>query len=210
MRRVSTCFARRWRLARRRFLAVRAVPRPRGCVPRRCGTRPSGWTCSSSALRFRVDTAGPVSSLTMAPRSPAGGFACRRVTRVAGFPQPFCNESARFRVRVYAGSIGACFFKCTLGLGMCILKHAPRPAFAVIPLRAAVFRARNFARIFVVMGASDAALKLADRGGTGRVAGLVLTLLQTQGLDSPAQGPPPRLIYARKVFLKCFLDSKFN
>ena len=35
---------------------------------------PSGWTCSSSALRFRVDTAGPESSLTMVPRSPAGRF----------------------------------------------------------------------------------------------------------------------------------------
>ena len=54
---------------------------------------PSGWTCSSSALRFRVDTAGPVSSLTMVPRSPAGGFA--RLARHEGgwgFPQPFCNE----------------------------------------------------------------------------------------------------------------------
>ena len=54
---------------------------------------PSGWTCSSSALRFRVDTAGPVSSLTMAPRSPAGGFACpARHEGGWGFPQPFCNE----------------------------------------------------------------------------------------------------------------------
>ena len=94
--------------------------------------------------------------------------------------------SARFRVRVYAGNIGACFFfKCALGLSMCILKHARRPAFAVITLRAAVFRARNFARIFFVMGASDAALKLADRGGAGRVAGLVLALLQTEALDVP-------------------------
>ena len=39
---------------------------------------PSGWTCSSSALRFRVDTAGPESSLTMVPRSPAGGFVVTR------------------------------------------------------------------------------------------------------------------------------------
>ena len=67
----------------------------------------------------------------------------------------------------------------------CILKHARRHAFAVITLRAAAFRARNFARIFFVMGASDAALKLADRGGTGRVAGLVLTLLQAEALDVP-------------------------
>ena len=77
------------------------------------------------------------------------------------------------------------FFANALGLGMCILKHARRSAFAVIPLRAAPFRARNFARIFVVMGASDAALKLADRGGAGRVAGLVLTLLKTEALDVP-------------------------
>ena len=35
------------------------------------------------------------------------------------------------------------------------------------------------------MGASDAALKLADRGGAGRVAGLVLTLLKTEALDVP-------------------------
>ena len=39
---------------------------------------PSGWTCSSSALRFRVDTAGPLSSLTMVPRSPASGFVVTR------------------------------------------------------------------------------------------------------------------------------------
>ena len=39
---------------------------------------PSGWTCSSSALRFRVDTAGPESSLTMVPRSPASGFVVTR------------------------------------------------------------------------------------------------------------------------------------
>ena len=54
---------------------------------------PSGWTCSSSALRFRVDTAGPESSLTMVPRSPASGFACLgRHEDGWGFPQPFCNE----------------------------------------------------------------------------------------------------------------------
>ena len=77
------------------------------------------------------------------------------------------------------------FFVNALGLGLCILKHARRSVFAAIPLRAAAFRARNFARIFFVMGASDAALKLADRGGTGRVAGLVLALLQTEALDVP-------------------------
>ena len=76
-------------------------------------------------------------------------------------------------------------FVNALGLGMCILKHARRSAFAVIPLRAAAFRARNFARIFFVMGASDAALKLADRGGAGRVAGQVYTLLQAEALDVP-------------------------
>ena len=76
-------------------------------------------------------------------------------------------------------------FLFTLGLVFCILKHARRHAFAVITLRAAPFRARNFARIFFVMGASDAALKLADRGGAGRVAGLVLTLLKTEALDVP-------------------------
>ena len=80
------------------------------------------------------------------------------------------------------------FFVNALGLGLCILKHARRSAFAVIPLRAAAFRARNFARIFFVMGANDAALKLADRGGTGRVAGLVLTLLHTEALDVPRRG----------------------
>ena len=147
---------------------------------------PSGWTCSSSALRFRVDTAGPVSSLTMVPRSPAGGFACLgRHEGGWGFPQPFCNERPRF------GSGGCLEHSCVfcfanaLGLGLCILKHAPRPAFAAITLRAAPFRARNFARIFFVMGASDAAFKLSDRGGAGRVAGLVLTLLKTEALDVP-------------------------
>ena len=77
------------------------------------------------------------------------------------------------------------FFANALGLMFCILKHAPRSAFAAITLRAAPFRARNFARIFFVMGASDAASKLAERGGAGRVAGLVLALLQTEALDVP-------------------------
>ena len=147
---------------------------------------PSGWTCSSSALRFRVDTAGPVSSLTMAPRSPAGGFACLgRHEGGWGFPQPFCNERPVLRVVCMVEQSCVLSFANALGLVLCILKHARRSAFAVIPLRAAPFRARNFARIFVVMGASDAALKLADRGGAGRVAGLVLALLQTEALDVP-------------------------
>ena len=77
------------------------------------------------------------------------------------------------------------FFVNALGLGLCILKHARRSAFAAITLRAAAFRARNFARIFFVMGASDAALKLADRGGTGRVVGLVLTLQTNRGARVP-------------------------
>jgi hypothetical protein len=143
---------------------------------------PSGWTCSSSALRFRVDTAGPVSSLTMVPRSPAGGFVVTsRGVRVGGFPQPFCNERPVSDACVCREHRCVFISAFTLGLLLCILKHAPRPAFAVITLRAAAFRARNFARIFSVMGASDAALKLADRGGTGRVAGLVYTLLHTEG-----------------------------
>ena len=49
----------------------------RAWIQRR-GDAPSGWTCSSSALRFRVDTAGPLSSLTMVPRSPASGFVVTR------------------------------------------------------------------------------------------------------------------------------------
>ena len=147
---------------------------------------PSGWTCSSSALRFRVDTAGPVSSLTMAPRSPAGGFVVTsREVGVGGFPQPFCNERSCFGSGGCVGAVAQFIFVNALGLVFCILKHARRHAFAVITLRAAPFRARNFARIFVVMGASDAALKLADRGGAGRVAGLVLTLLKTEALDVP-------------------------
>ena len=147
---------------------------------------PSGWTCSSSALRFRVDTAGPVSSLTMAPRSPAGGFAClARHEGDWGFPQPFCNERSCFGSGGCVGAVAQFIFVNALGLVFCILKHARRHAFAVITLRAAPFCARNFARIFVVMGASDAALKLADRGGAGRVAGLVLTLLKTEALDVP-------------------------
>ena len=158
---------------------------------------PSGWTCSSSALRFRVDTAGPVSSLTMAPRSPAGGFACpARHEGGWGFPQPFCNERPVSDACVCREHRCVFFFKCTLGLSMCILKHAPRPAFAVIPLRAAPFRARNFARIFYVMGASDAAFKLADRGGTGRVAGLVLTLLTNRGQTRAAVPLPLKLMSA--------------
>ncbi len=78
---------------------------------------PSGWTCSSSALRFRVDTAGPVSSLTMVPRSPAGGFAClARHEGGWGFPQPFCNE--RSVLGVVGGVDPSCVFSfvCTLGL----------------------------------------------------------------------------------------------
>ena len=147
---------------------------------------PSGWTCSSSALRFRVDTAGPESSLTMVPRSPAGGFVVTsRGVRVGGFPQPFCNERSCFGSGGCVGAVAQFIFVNALGLVFCILKHARRHAFAVITLRAAPFCARNFARIFVVMGASDAALKLADRGGAGRVAGLVLTLLKTEALDVP-------------------------
>ena len=86
--------SRRWRLARRRFPQSRGdgVGAP-AVVFQTLRYAPSGWTCSSSALRFRVDTAGPVSSLTMAPRSPAGGFAClARHEGGWGFPQPFCNE----------------------------------------------------------------------------------------------------------------------
>ena len=78
---------------------------------------PSGWTCSSSALRFRVDTAGPLSSLTMAPRSPAGGFACpARHEGGWGFPQPFCNE--RSVSDAVGGVEQSCVFSfgCTLGL----------------------------------------------------------------------------------------------
>ena len=78
---------------------------------------PSGWTCSSSALRFRVDTAGPVSSLTMAPRSPAGGFAClARHEGGWGFPQPFCNERSVSGPCVCREHRCVFFFKCTLGL----------------------------------------------------------------------------------------------
>ena len=104
---------------------------------------------------------------------------------MGGFPQPFCNERPVLRVVCMVEQSCVFFFVNALGLGLCILKHARRSAFAVIPLRAAAFRARNFARIFFVMGAGDAALKLADRGGTGRVAGLVLTLLKTEALDVP-------------------------
>ena len=95
------------------------------------------------------------------------------------------------------------FFANALGLGLCILKHARRSAFAVIPLRAAAFRARNFARIFFVMGASDAALKLADRGGAGRVAGLVLTLLHTKALDVPRRARR-RKLRTQRSFLMLF------
>ena len=75
-------------------LKVAATASARGAMEKKTlQYAPSGWTCSSSALRFRVDTAGPVSSLTMAPRSPAGGFAClARHEGGWGFPQPFCNE----------------------------------------------------------------------------------------------------------------------
>ena len=78
---------------------------------------PSGWTCSSSALRFRVDTAGPVSSLTMAPRSPAGGFVVTsRGVRVGGFPQPSCNERSFSGPCVCREHRCVFFFRCTLGL----------------------------------------------------------------------------------------------
>ena len=75
-------------------LKVAATASARGAMEKKTlQYAPSGWTCSSSALRFRVDTAGPVSSLTMVPRSPAGGFACLgRHEGGWGFPQPFCNE----------------------------------------------------------------------------------------------------------------------
>ena len=78
---------------------------------------PSGWTCSSSALRFRVDTAGPESSLTMVPRSPASGFVVTsREVGVGGFPQPFCNE--RSVSEAVGGVEQSCVFSfgCTLGL----------------------------------------------------------------------------------------------
>ena len=103
---------------------------------------PSGWTCSSSALRFRVDTAGPESSLTMVPRSPASGFVVTsREVGVGGFPQPFCNERSVLRVVCMAEQSCVFCFVNALGLGLCILKHARRSAFAAITLRAAPFRA---------------------------------------------------------------------
>ena len=78
---------------------------------------PSGWTCSSSALRFRVGTAGPVSSLTMVPRSPAGGFVVTsRGVCVGGFPQPFCNERSVLRVVCMVEQLCVFSFGCTLGL----------------------------------------------------------------------------------------------
>ena len=56
-------------------LKVAATASARGAMEKKTlQYAPSGWTCSSSALRFRVDTAGPESSLTMVPRSPASGF----------------------------------------------------------------------------------------------------------------------------------------
>ena len=188
MRRGFPCVSRRWRRRRDRSDCLsrgRAVRAP-AVVFQTLLDAPSGWTCSSSALRFRVDTAGPESSLTMVPRSPASGFACLgRHEDGWGFPQPFCNERSCFGSGGCVGAVAQFIFVNALGLVFCILKHARRHAFAVITLRAAPFRARNFARIFVVMGASDAALKLADRGGAGRVAGLVLTLLKTEALDVP-------------------------
>ena len=78
---------------------------------------PSGWTCSSSALRFRVDTAGPVSSLTMVPRSPAGGFSCLgRHEGGWGFPQPFCNERPVLEAVGVVDPLCVISFVCTLGL----------------------------------------------------------------------------------------------
>ena len=202
MRRGFPCVSRRWRRRRDRSDCLsrgRAVRAP-AVVFQTLQDAPSGWTCSSSALRFRVDTAGPESSLTMVPRSPAGGFVVTsRGVRVGGFPQPFCNERSCFGSGGCVGAVAQFIFVNALGLVFCILKHARRHAFAVITLRAAPFRARNFARIFVVMGASDAALKLADRGGAGRVAGLVNTA-QNRGARRPAQGPPPQFRHAG-VFL---------
>lgn len=104
---------------------------------------------------------------------------------MGGFPQPFCKERSVLRVVCMVEQSCVFLFVNALGLGLCILKHARRSAFAAITLRAAPFRARNFARIFFVMGASDAALKLADRGGAGRVAGLVFGTATNEALDSP-------------------------
>ena len=74
------------------FPRGRAVRAPRLWF-RRCRTHRAAGRAPLSALRFRVDTAGPVSSLTMVPRSTAGGFAClARHEGGWGFPQPFCNE----------------------------------------------------------------------------------------------------------------------
>ena len=99
-------------------LKVAATASARGAMEKKTlQYAPSGWTCSSSALRFRVDTAGPVSSLTMAPRSPAGGFVVTsRGVRAGGFPQPSCNERSVSGPCVCREHRCVFFFKCTLGL----------------------------------------------------------------------------------------------
>ena len=109
---------------------------------------PSGWTCSSSALRFRVDTAGPVSSLTMAPRSPAGGFvATSRGVRVGGFPQPSCNERSVSDACVCREHRCVFFFKCTLGLRVLQPRASYRDNVAGCQALAGLWRApKNYRR----------------------------------------------------------------
>ena len=89
---------------------------------------PSGWTCSSSALRFRVDTAGPVSSLTMGAEVTCGRFrrdVTSRRTRGWGFPQPFCNERSVSDAVCMPGAVGACFFSSAHWVFECCSRARP-------------------------------------------------------------------------------------
>ena len=109
---------------------------------------PSGWTCSSSALRFRVDTAGPVSSLTMAPRSPAGGFAClARHEGGWGFPQPSCNERPVLSAVGMVEQSCVCIFLFALGLRVLQPRACYRDNVAGCQALAGLWRApKNYRR----------------------------------------------------------------